>query len=74
MSGLINLTGLWTPKEKGGKVVMSGSAGMVKYIVFKNDRYEEGSNMPKYNLCLAQVEKRNDEAKADAPDDDDIPF
>ena len=74
MSGLINLTGLWTPMEKGGKVVMSGSAGMVKYIIFKNDRYEEGSNMPKYNLCMAQAEKRNDEAKAEEPGDEDAPF
>ena len=74
MSDLINLTGLWTPKDKNSKVKLSGANGSVRYLIFKNDHYKEGSNMPQFNLCLAQVEKRNDEAKAEEPGDEDAPF
>ena len=74
MNGLINLTGLWKPREKDSKVVLSGSNGSVRYIVFKNDRYEEGSNMPQFNLCMAQVEKRNNEAKTESTGEEELPF
>jgi len=74
MSDLINLTGLWTPREPGSRVVMSGANGGVRYLIFKNDRWEEGSNMPKYNLCIAQVEKKQTE-RTDVPDgEEEMPF
>jgi len=74
MSNIVTVTGLWPAKNKDSKVVMSGQQGQVQYIVFRNSRYEEGSNMPKYNLCIAQVEKRNNEAKTETTGEEELPF
>ena len=43
--------GLW---HEPGTSYMSGSAGAMKYWVFKNDNREEGSRQPTHRLCVSR--------------------
>ena len=49
--------GLW---HEPGTSYMSGSAGAMKYWVFKNDKREEGSKQPTHRLCVSRQLPRND--------------
>ena len=69
---MLNLTGLWVNESKDGKRYMAGNLGGVRILVFKN-QHKRKDNDPDYTLCLAERERKNDNAPADEKDSD-VPF
>jgi hypothetical protein len=52
--------GLW---HEPGTTYMSGSAGAMKYWVFRNDKREEGSKQPTHRLCVSRQKPRQEESR-----------
>ena len=86
---LIRASGLWLKERNGGGKFMSGQVRETipegaKLLIFKNDRKENGSNEPDYQLFYVQPEgqppmQRADPGQRSQPepppvDEDDIPF
>ena len=51
--------GLW---HDPGTSYMSGSAGALKYWVFKNNNREEGSRQPTHKLCVSRQLPQKEES------------
>lgn len=69
MSDLKQISGLWLKEKKTGGKMMTGSLnaqsieaiqdlGPCNILIFKNDRKEEGSKQPDYQLFIAPAEDR----------------
>jgi hypothetical protein len=70
-SDLIMIGGLWLNESQSGNKYMSGSLGMAKLLVFKNNN-KRTSDSPDYFMYVApkEQEQRHD----DEQDEGDIPF
>ena len=69
---MVPITGLWINKDKNGNSYMSGSMGMGRILIFKNDKKEDGSNQPDYYMKLAEKTKQQENEPEKT--DDSIPF
>lgn len=48
---MINVTGLWSNKDKSGNTYLSGRIGGVKVLIFKNNKKTEDKH-PDFNLMI----------------------
>lgn len=58
---MIQITGLWCPKNPNSKILASGMYGNAKWIVMPNKKKKHGSNQPDFYLMIAENEKKQEE-------------
>ena len=71
MQGLIEVTGLWTGKDKNGDGYLSGSLGAARVFIFRNKRKEKEAQ-PDYRLFVTERRKRED-SEARQPREEECP-
>jgi hypothetical protein len=83
-SNLKQISGLWLKEKKNGGKMMTGSLnaealetlldlGPCNLLIFKNDRKEEGSKQPDYQLFVAPKEDGGGRQSRQQRQDDDWP-
>ena len=65
---MINVTGLWLNKDKNGRTYMSGTMGGARVLIFKNEKKQEGSKQPDYNLVFAENKLKEKISAPQTPD------
>ncbi len=57
MEPRINLTGLWTKRDKNGNEYFQGKVGGITVWIFRNNR-KENESQPDYNLSISQAPRK----------------
>lgn len=66
---LIQLTGLWSKKDKKGRTFLTGRLGSADIVIFRNDYKKEGSKQPDYRIYLSAHDFSSSESGLDAESD-----
>jgi uncharacterized protein (DUF736 family) len=67
----VRLTGLWKNKGKDGRTFLSGKLNdLSSFLVFPNDRKQEGDKGPDFFLYLKQNERPQAKPHAAPPQED----
>jgi len=66
---LIQLTGLWSKKDKKGRTFLTGRLGSADIVIFRNDYKKEGSKQPDYRIYLSAHDFSGNQSDLEDSDD-----